>query len=72
MLRPMKTFTRNRRRKYIETYAYAPDFINKLETVRGRALADDETTAAAHLGALRGEVDALADRLAAAGGESTT
>ena len=34
--------------------------------------ADDETTAAAHLGALRGEVSALADRLASAGGESTT
>lgn len=39
----------------------------ELETVRGRALADDETTAAAQLEALRGEVGALADRLAAAG-----
>ena len=31
MLRPMKTFTRNRRRKFIENYEYAPDFITKLQ-----------------------------------------
>jgi len=30
-MRPMKSFTRNRRRKFIESYEYAPDFINKLE-----------------------------------------
>jgi len=30
-MRPMKTFTRNRRRKFIESYAYAPDFISKLQ-----------------------------------------
>ena len=30
-MRPMKTFTRNRRRKFIESYAYAPDFIAKLQ-----------------------------------------
>lgn len=35
MLRSMKTFTRNRRRKYIEGYAYAPDFVNKLQDVLG-------------------------------------
>src|SRR5690349_13046808 len=31
----MKTFTRNRRRKYIEAYAYAPDFVDKLEGLLG-------------------------------------
>ncbi|MDA0185821.1 hypothetical protein OJ997_36290 [Solirubrobacter phytolaccae] len=44
----------------------------ELETVRGRVLADDETTAAAELDGLRDEVTALAARLAAAGGESAT
>ena len=44
----------------------------ELETVRGRVLADEETTAAAELGGLREEVTALAERLAAAGGESAT
>ena len=34
-MRPMKTFTRNRRRKFIESYAYAPDFIAKLQDELG-------------------------------------
>ena len=34
-MRPMKTFTRNRRRKFIETYEYAPDFIAKLQDELG-------------------------------------
>ena len=38
MLRPMNTFTRirrNARRKYIEDYAYAPDFVAKLQDELG-------------------------------------
>ncbi len=34
-MRPMKTFTRNRRRKFIESYEYAPDFIAKLQDELG-------------------------------------
>ena len=43
----------------------------ELETVRGRVLAD-ETGAAERLAALQDELETLADRLAAAGGESAT
>src|SRR5918994_575517 len=37
-MRPMKTFTRNRRRKFIESYQYAPDFIAKLEIAERHAI----------------------------------
>ena len=43
----------------------------ELESVRGRVLADD-ATASARLGVLQDEVATLAERLAAAGGESAT
>jgi hypothetical protein len=35
MLRPMKTFTHNRRRRFIEDHAYAPDFVDKLQRELG-------------------------------------
>src|SRR5918994_4112399 len=37
-MRPMKTFTRNRRRKFIESYQYAPDFIATLEIAERHAI----------------------------------
>ena len=43
----------------------------ELETVRGRVLADD-SAAAERLAALQDELETLADRMAAAGGESAT
>ncbi len=43
----------------------------ELETVRGRVLTDD-ATAGERLAALQDELETLADRMAAAGGERTT
>ena len=43
----------------------------ELETVRGRLLADEDA-AGARLAALQDELETLADRMAAAGGESAT